>query len=469
MIALGRLSLSRQFLLASFPILLAGMLAIGTWVGKQIETGVLNRTGAVTGLYVDSIVRPHLRQLAGGDRLEEPQRAALDALLISTPLGERIVAFKIWGRDGRILYSTNPTLIGRKFESGTGLMRAFAGQVHSQVSDLAEPENQFEHQRWPELIETYVPVHEEKTGAILTVAEFYQTADELNGEVRAAQLRSWLVVGAVTLLMYLLLFGLVGRGSNTIDAQREELNDKVVQLTALLVQNEQLHERVRLAAARSTALNERFLHRIAADLHDGPGQDLGLALMRIETLAETCISCPVVADRKCTASDDFRAVRSALQSALVDLRSIAAGLHLPEIERLTAAETAARAVRDYERKTGAKVTLEEDSLAVDGSLPVKITLYRVLQESLANSFRHAGKAQQRVHVSGTPERLTVEVVDSGPGFDPRSPQREGHLGLDGMRERVEMLGGTFELQSAPGEGTAIRVSLPLAVPEVRDE
>lgn len=468
MVAFSRLSLSQQLLFASFAILLAGMLAIGTWVGKQIETGVMNRMGVITGLYVDSLVAPHLQHLAHADELDAAQRAALDALLTTTPLGQRIVTFKIWGRDGRVLYSSNPNLVGRKFPQTQRLASAFAGQVHSQIADLTDPENEFERQRWSQLIETYTPIRLHNDGAIVAVSEFYQPIDELARETRAAQLRSWLVVGAATLLMYLLLFGLVGRASDTIEAQKDELRNKVTQLTALLGQNEQLHDRVCRAAARTTALNERFLHRISADLHDGPGQDLALALLRIETLADACVNCPAATDRRCAVTDDFRAVHSALQSALADLRSIAAGLHLPEIDPLSLAETAERAVRDYERKTAARVTLTMAGISGDAPLPVKITLYRLLQEALANGFRHAGKAGQRVDITGSDGHLAVGIADDGPGFDPRSAVADTHLGLAGIRERVEILGGTFALHSAPGEGTDIRVKLPLAVPEAEN-
>lgn len=465
----SRLSLARQFLLAGLPILLAGMLVIGTWVGKQIEAGVIHRIGVVTGLYVDSFVAPHLQQLPQASQLDAASRAALDALLSSTPLGQRIVAFKIWGRDGRIVYSTNPALIGRQFPVSPRLAAAFAGEVQTGIADLAEAENEFERQRWSRLIETYAPVLADKTGATIAVSEFYQTTDELTREVRAAQFRSWLLVGATTLLTYLLLFGLAGRASNTIDAQQAALREKVAQLTALLAQNQQLHERVRRAAARTTALNERFLGRISADLHDGPGQDLSLALMRIEGLADTCINCPAAVDRKCAVSDDFRAVQSALRSALGDLRAIAAGLHLPDIDRLSLADTAARAVRDYQRKTSSEVALTVGDIPPRAALPVKITLYRVLQESLANSFRHAGACPKRVSIAAADGHVLVEVADRGPGFDPQHASADGHLGLAGIRERVEILGGTFELQAAPGQGTLVRVCLPLAVPEVDHE
>ncbi|MBI2310970.1 MAG: sensor histidine kinase [Betaproteobacteria bacterium] len=469
MVRFARLSLSRQFLLAGLPILLAGMLVIGTWVGTQIEASVIHRIGVVTGLYVNSFVAPHLQQLPNSGQLNQSNRTALDSLLGSTLLGQRIVAFKIWGRDGRIVYSTNPALIGRTFPVTQRLASAFSGEVHSGIADLNEPENEFERRQWSQLIETYAPVHADGTGAIIAVSEFYQSTDELTREVRAARFRSWLVVGAVTLLTYLLLFGLAARASNTIDAQQQELREKVAQLTALLDQNQQLHERVRRAAARTTALNERFLRRISADLHDGPGQDLGLALMRIEGLADTCINCPEAVDRRCAVTDDFLAVRSALQSALTDLRSISAGLHLPEIGRLSLADTAARAVRDYERKTRTNVALTVGNVPPRAALPVKITLYRLLQESLANSFRHAGSCGQRVNIDNADGQVVVEVADSGPGFDSRTSAAEEHLGLAGIRERVEVLGGTFELHTAPGQGTVIRVCLPLAVPEVENE
>ncbi len=466
---LARLSLVRLLLAGGGVILLAGMLVVGTWVEKEIESGVINRAGLMTSLYVDSFVSSHLQSLAGNGELGEADRVALDRLLFGTPLGQHIVAFKIWAPDGRILYSTNPALVGRQFPVKPALASAFAGEVHSEISDLTEPENEFERQRWPRLIETYAPVRAANTGTIVAVSEFYQTTDDLAQEVRAARLRSWLMVSTATLVMFLLLAWLIRRASNTISAQQSELSEKVVQLTALLAQNEQLHERVRRAGARTTALNERFLHRIAADLHDGPGQGLALALMRMETLAEVCSTCPATIARERTGGDEFRTLHSALQSALDDLRAVSAGLHLPEIEQLTLADTARRAVRDYERKAGHAVALTVDDVPDEAPLPVKITLFRLLQESLANGFRHGSAPNQRVELTRSDGQLVVEVTDSGKGFDPQAAVAGGHLGLAGMRERVEILGGTFSVQSAPGHGTLIRAALPLRLLEEESE
>jgi signal transduction histidine kinase len=319
------------------------------------------------------------------------------------------------------------------------------------------------------LIETYAPVRAKGESKVIAVIEFYQIMDELKGEIQAAQQRSWIVVGVSTIVIYLLLAGLVSRASNTILAQQKDLQEKVTQLTGLLEQNEQLHSRVSRAAARTTALNERFLRRIAADLHDGPGQDLALALLRIDELAEVCATCMVFEVKRRAASDDFVTIQSALRSALADMRAILAGFRLPEIGQLSITETAERAVRDYERKTSVAVGLNVNDTPIEAPLSVKITLYRILQESLANGFRHADGANQRVSIAGKEGQLIVEISDDGLGFNKRAELAENHLGLVGMRERVEILGGTFELESAQDNGTLIRARLPLTLLEMDDE
>jgi signal transduction histidine kinase len=252
-------------------------------------------------------------------------------------------------------------------------------------------------------------------------------------------------------------------------AQQAALRDNLNKLDAMLKQNKELHERVRRAAARTTALNERYLRNISADLHDGPAQDLALALLRIESLAD-----PHDGDSASTDHlpphmiEDFRTVRTAVSSALAELRTISAGLRLPAIEPLSPAETIRRAVRDYEQKTQCQVTLNLGVMPDEAPLSVKITLYRVLQEALTNGYRHAGGKDQAVTITalnGRRNELCIEVTDAGTGFDPQSQWTGRHLGLAGMRERVEVLGGRFEIYSAPGPGTRIQATLPLNIPE----
>ncbi|MCA9953423.1 MAG: sensor histidine kinase [Anaerolineales bacterium] len=458
-------TLAQQYMFVSLLVMLGGMLGIGLWISQQIETAVTNRTAAVTALYVDSYISPHLQGLAGGEGDKAVDVAALERLLIDTSLGTQIVSFKVWSPEGVVLYATNAELIGQQFPLEEGLAEAFDGEVVTEVSSLDKPEQALERERYGTLIETYAPSRDVSSDTIIAVSEFYQTADALEAEIRTAQYRSWLVVAAVMVALYLLLNGMVGRASNTIVSQQNELKANVTRLNELLEQNEMLNGRVRRAAARYTALNEKNLRRISADLHDGPAQDLALALLRLESLTEA------VAEAKPEVNQDFRTIQLATESAMEELRTISAGLRLPEVAPLNLADTIHRAVRDFEQKTNCEVTLTLGKLPEEAPLPVKITAFRVLKESLANGFRHAGGAGLSVQAYATadePENLVVEIADTGPGFDLQNTAVYRRLGLVGMRERVELLGGHFELHSAIGHGTTIRAILPLTLPEVED-
>jgi signal transduction histidine kinase len=275
--------------------------------------------------------------------------------------------------------------------------------------------------------------------------------DTLQIEIDAAKQQSWVVVGAFMAGMYILLALFSKRTGDTIDRQKEELNDQVVRLTDLLDQNGQLHARVRQAAASVATLHERLLRRVGAELHDGPAQDLSLALMQIDT---------VIGQYEKT--ELLTTIETALKNALAELRAISSGLSLPQLDGLSLAETISHAARAHERRTGTKVNLDLKDLPEQLPLPVKITVYRLVQEALNNSFKHAGGVGQQVSGYVSEGRLFIQVSDQGPGFDvAEAVSLEGHLGLGGMRERVESLGGSFQIESQPGKGTRISASLNL--------
>ena len=459
MLAKKQLTLAQQYMFVSLLVMLAGTVGIGLWIGQQIETAVTNRTAAVTALYVDSYVSPHLQGLAKNEGQDAVDVEALEQLLSNTSLGSQIVSFKVWSPDGVILYSANPSQIGQQFTIEEGLAEAFNGEVVTEVSSLSKPEQTYESQNWDSLIETYAPSRDVSSDTVIAVSEFYQTTDGLESEIRSAQYRSWLVIAAVMIAVYLLLASIVGQASKTIVSQQNKLQKNVSQLNGLLTQNKLLNGRVRRAAARTTALNEQHLRRISADLHDGPAQDLALALLRIEALSEA------VDSSQPSVSKDFRTVHIAIESAMGELRTISAGLRLPEIAPISLTETIHRAVRDFEQKTQSNVTLTLGDLPEQAPLPVKITLYRVLKEALANSFRHAEGQDLAAHAYIANEELILEISDRGKGFSPQDEAHDNRLGLVGMRERVELLGGQFEVHSVPGSGTTIRASLPLTIPE----
>ena len=457
-----RRPLSQQFLLVSFPILLAGALLIGHRIGRQVEDSVIHRMAGVTALYVDSFIHPHVQALLRAEDLSALDRTPIDNLLANTPLGKKIAGLKIWRRDGRVLYSTSPEQVGKVFPVGEGLDAALRGRIYSEISERSEQEREQHGQPRARVIETYIPVHAERLGDVIAAAEFYHYADEVDRETDAAQRRSWIAFSGTMLAMYLLLWMVVRRGSETIVRQQADLSAKVAQLTGLNAQNAALHERVRRAAERVTTLNENFLQRLSADLHDGPGQDLGYALMQLETAGGLCDGC---GDPRCAAGG-LAPVRVALKSAMADLRAISADLQLPDIQQLSVPELAARLVRDYESKTRSKVALHCAAGAdAPASSRIKITVCRVLQESLANVYHHAMGKRCCVSVGFDGDALSIEVRDEGPGFVPGAAGSKGRLGLAGMRERTEIVGGTFEIESVAGRGTTVRAILPLQVRE----
>jgi signal transduction histidine kinase len=440
----SRLSLARRFLLANLVVVVVASLAVAAWVGIQLENGVLSRTSAVTALYIDSFVEPELTAMASSQALPAASVTALDALLDSTQLGERVVSFRVWSPDGTIVYSPNRALIGQHFEPDGGLARSLEGDVSAEFTDLTGPENAYERERWSRLVETYVPVRERGGGRVIAVTEFYQLPDDIDAQVASARVASWAVVAIAAIVSYLLVAGIVRQGSDTIRHQHAALQARVAELTDLLAQNERLHGRLRGAADRTTALNEAGLRRIGSDLHDGPAQTLALALLRIDEL------------------EGGEVVSDAVASALADLRLIASGLRSPSFEPLTVAEVVERGVREHERRTAQAVSLEVvGAERRDVSVVVKIGLYRVLQEALSNATRHAGGVGVGVRLDQGEQAIRLDVVDRGPGFEPRAV-RKGALGLAGMRERAELLGG--ELAIAPrqdGPGTRVTLEVPV--------
>jgi signal transduction histidine kinase len=455
----ARLSLTKQFLMISFPILLAGTLVIGWWIGEQVKLSVVHRIGGITALYVDSFVSPYVQTLSSQNELTTSEQESLHLLLKNTPLGEKIISLKIWRKDGYVLYSSDSTEIGKRFPLDDGLKVALRGNIFSEISDRTLEQQAQHGQPMPRLIETYIPIHVDRAGTIIAAAEFYSKPDDIDREAGVAQRRGWLLVAGTMLALYFLLFFVVHRGSKLIFQQKLDLNDKLQQLTVLNKKNMRLKERVIRAAERATAVNEDFLQCLSADIHDGPGQDLGFALMQLKNMSDSVATSNLL--NATNWSQHLEPARLAVQSALTDLRAISSDLDLPDINAFNLQEVAARVVRDFQTKTGSTVELVTHDADRTASFRVKATLYRLLQESLANTYRHADSKDCKVVLMGNKEYVSVEICDDGPGFDPLSVIKKERLGLTGMRQRIEVLGGHFEIDSTRGAGTVIRVTLPL--------
>ena len=457
------LNVSGQFLVVSFAVLVGGMVSIGTWIGHQIASSAVNRAAAIAAVYVESVLTTQLRDFIEGGGIDDKAHAALDRVFVEGPLRRKVVRFKLWDPEGRILYSSDDTQVGHRFAVDGLLAAAFKGAVQSRVSDLEEPDNASERDLWPDLLEVYVPVRTGADGKVSAVAEFYHSTENLARDISAAQRRSWLLVAVATGAMYLLLLGMVRRANNTILDQQRDLRRQLQQLRVTLGDNDRMRERLRDAGARTTALNEQFLHRIAADLHDGPAQEIALALMRFDDLGKSGAGDGM---REGDGLREFRTIRQALSASLADLRNIASELGMPGIANLSLAGTVRRAVSDFEDKSGTKVQVEVDDALDEAPLAARITVYRLLQESLNNGWLHARGAAQQVRARRADGQALIEVADRGPGFLPQAAFDSGRLGLAFMRERVRLLGGVFEIASEPGSGTRILARVPLSVEEL---
>lgn len=467
------LSFSRQFLLISAALLIVAMLVIGAWLGRQIELNAVNRTAAMAAVYTESILATQLGPALQAGALADPSaeiHTRLDRLFVDSPLQRKVVRFKLWDRNGAILYSSDHAQRGRRFPVEGARAAALAGELQARLSRLEQPDNLTERARWPQLLEVYVPLKLDGSAEVELVAEFYHATDNLLRDIEQARERSWALLACATLAIYLLLRGLVRRANDTIVAQRRDLQQQLEQLRTALQENEHIRAQLRRAGARTTALNEAFLHRIAADLHDGPAQQIAFALMRFDEAATRERDALQLHSDGFVDPDRCR-LRSALHDALGELRAIAAGLGLPGMDALSLTDAIRRAVRDVERQSGTTIGAIVVDIAADladldtgrdpAGLALKITAYRFIQESLNNSLRHAPDGACRLTVRRHGDELEIVVADAGPGFDPSRIAEGGRLGLALLRERVRLLGGVFELDSAPEHGTSVRARLPI--------
>ena len=467
---LGRLSPAQRFMVGSLVILVLGMTAVGAWVIRQIEDGVIHRTAANTALYVDSLIAPALQDLAEAATLSPAAVSELDWLLEETPLGREVAVFQVWDDQGRIVYSTEPSLVGHQ-EPVTGeLAAALAGGVTASLGELEGQAVQSDGVPPQDLIEIYSPVRGGGSDQIIAVAEFYYAADELQQDITAAQRRSWLVVGGATVIIYVLLATFVAGVSNTVRQQQRALAGQVTRLTELLRQNEELHGRVRGAAARTAALNERFLRRFSAELHDGPAQDISLALLRLDNVAARCTAGDIDEAGRAAMERELEVVQTSLRRSLQEVRATSNGLMLPHLGARTVAQAIEHVVRGHQRRTGVAPALTVRNLPEQAPLAVKIALYRIVQEALTNAWRHASGATVSILVEGTSTGLRLDITDDGPGFEASLAEgMEDQLGLFGMRERAESLGGEFRIESAPSRGPRVVALLPYATMENTDD
>jgi signal transduction histidine kinase len=220
------------------------------------------------------------------------------------------------------------------------------------------------------------------------------------------------------------------------------------------------NESGREPSGRFLEIAEREVGRIILDIHDGPVQNIFAALSQLYVVQRRlALSAPERGDEL----ERIRRSITLLEHALNDIRTFMGAFRPPEFERRDLVSILEGLVIQHEELTGNPVRLIIAGELPPVALPVKIGLYRILQEALANAVRHGHAAEHAVALSSDGARVAMEVRDAGRGFDLAAVMQRplaGHFGLEGMRERVQILGGSFSIESAPGLGTRVRVEVP---------
>jgi len=197
--------------------------------------------------------------------------------------------------------------------------------------------------------------------------------------------------------------------------------------------------------------------RIAREIHEGVAQNLYFLGLQMDLCRKLA---PKEPER---VREELEGLQALLQESLQDLRRLIWALRPLELEELGPIEAIRRLARDLKAHMGLDVTVEVRGRERRFPPDVEGALYRIAQEALHNVAKHAQAQRGQVTFDVQPDRVIVEIEDDGRGFDvERALETPRGLGLRHLRERVEELGGSFSLESAPGAGTRLRAVLPLA-------
>lgn len=254
---------------------------------------------------------------------------------------------------------------------------------------------------------------------------------------------------------------------NVHTRERRSFGDADVQLLMSIgslvaggIENARLHRRVAQReqareqfAERMVALQESERRRLAAEIHDGISQRIVSLSFHLAAAADAVTSDPAFAAMQ------IAAARRLADAALEETRLAIVGLRPPVLDDLGLAAS----LESLARSVG-ELPVEVDIEPAPMPEHVETALYRIAQEALQNIAKHAHATEARVELTaGDGGRLILRIIDDGTGFEPEQ-EREGTgrvtYGLSGMRERADLIGGELSIDSRPGKGTTVSVTIP---------
>ncbi len=201
------------------------------------------------------------------------------------------------------------------------------------------------------------------------------------------------------------------------------------------------------------ASQEEERRRIARELHDSTSQNLTSLIVGLRMMEESCRECPVQSKAK-----ELRAIAS---HTLDEVHEISLRLRPRILDDLGLKAALERLASEWEARYKIPVDV---AIRLNERLPgtVETAIYRIVQEALTNIVRHAQAHSASILVERRGNVLRAIIEDDGIGFDPQTRLGEHHLGLLGMRERAELLGGKLVIESARGAGTSLLIEIPLS-------
>ena len=225
--------------------------------------------------------------------------------------------------------------------------------------------------------------------------------------------------------------------------------------TMLTQVERQMQEQRRKVLDRTIEATEEERKRLSAELHDGPVQHLAALDFHLQTAMHSMRRSDSARSEQLMAE-----VQKRLRSEVAGLRRMMVELRPPVLDERGLAAALSDHLEALRREADLDSTFRS-SLDDRIDPEVETALYRVAQEALTNVVKHAGTREADVSLSRSNGSIVLEVLDRGVGFDPSEPvDVAAHYGMLGMRERVELAGGTWNVESTPGVGTRIQASIP---------
>jgi signal transduction histidine kinase len=222
-------------------------------------------------------------------------------------------------------------------------------------------------------------------------------------------------------------------------------------LLALLAERE---EEIRLLRSMLAEARRAGQRQIARELHDGVAQHITAAYLHLQSLSD------IYRPRSPESREAFARAIELTRRAADEVRRVITGSPPAPLDGRCLAE-AIRGEATALSRDGWQVTLHMSDI---GFVPtdIELALFRMTQEALQNVRRHAGRCRVRLTLERDGAQVRLMIADNGCGFDPQQTPA-ARFGLAGMRERVALLGGTINIQSRPGAGTTIVITIPLDV------